>query len=440
MQPAAGDSGTALGGALHVAPVARRARAADAGRRPRPRLDRRRDRGVAAHRARCRSSARDDIADAVAEVLADNGVVAWFQGRSEYGPRALGHRSLLAHPGHARNLERLNDVKGREQFRPVAPMVLAERAAEIFSRGPLPSPTCSSCTTSRPSGATASRPSSTSTAPRGSRPSTAARSRWSPRMLDCFERRTGLPRRRQHQPEHRRPADGGRPARCAWSASAPRRSTCWRSAPSWSGGRCGWLHDRVPAAGDGRRPDASVGRPSDRPARRSLRRGAAPVPRSSCRRPSLAPHRCPAPACPAVHRPRVVATGGRGPAAARNRGWRAARTEWVAFLDDDVAVSPTWSADLARRPRRPAAGRRREPGPGRGPAARRPAADRLGARHRRPGHGAAGSPPTWPTGARRCRPSGGFDERFPRAYREDADLALRLIAHRSSSCGRAGAT
>lgn len=67
-------------------------------------------------------------------------MVAWFQGRAEYGPRALGQRSLLAHPGRRANLERLNDIKGREQFRPVAPMVLAERAAEIFSGGPLPSP------------------------------------------------------------------------------------------------------------------------------------------------------------------------------------------------------------------------------------------------------------------------------------------------------------
>jgi carbamoyltransferase len=47
---------------------------------------------------------------------------------------------LLAHPGSAANLTRLNDVKGREQFRPVAPMVLAERAADLFSRGPIPSP------------------------------------------------------------------------------------------------------------------------------------------------------------------------------------------------------------------------------------------------------------------------------------------------------------
>jgi carbamoyltransferase len=80
-----------------------------------------------------------DVAEAVAEVLAANGVVAWFQGRSEYGPRALGHRSLLAHPAFPDNLERLNRVKGREEFRPVAPMVLAGRASEIF-HGVLPSP------------------------------------------------------------------------------------------------------------------------------------------------------------------------------------------------------------------------------------------------------------------------------------------------------------
>ena len=82
----------------------------------------------------------DDLAGEVADVLAADGVVAWFDGRSEFGPRALGHRSLMAHPGRAANLERLNDVKGREQFRPVAPMVLAERAADIFLDGPLPSP------------------------------------------------------------------------------------------------------------------------------------------------------------------------------------------------------------------------------------------------------------------------------------------------------------
>ena len=82
----------------------------------------------------------DDIADAVAKLVAENAVVAWFQGRSEFGPRALGHRSLLADPRQAANLEKLNDIKGRKSFQPVAPRVLAERAPEIFFDGPIPSP------------------------------------------------------------------------------------------------------------------------------------------------------------------------------------------------------------------------------------------------------------------------------------------------------------
>ncbi|MEV4259354.1 carbamoyltransferase C-terminal domain-containing protein, partial [Spirillospora sp. NPDC049652] len=81
----------------------------------------------------------DDLAATVAEELARNRIVAWFQGRSEYGPRALGHRSLLAHPGDPGNVDRLNAVKGRERFRPIAPMVALDHAAEIFE-GPIPSP------------------------------------------------------------------------------------------------------------------------------------------------------------------------------------------------------------------------------------------------------------------------------------------------------------
>jgi carbamoyltransferase len=138
VQPASGDSGTALGAAMHVAHelgdsvAPMRTAALGRGWDDQALAARLRTAGVEFGRP-------DDVADAVAEVLADNGVVAWFQGRSEYGPRALGHRSLLADPRHPGNLEKLNDIKGREQFRPVAPMVLAERAAEIFD-GPLPSP------------------------------------------------------------------------------------------------------------------------------------------------------------------------------------------------------------------------------------------------------------------------------------------------------------
>ncbi|MET9436379.1 carbamoyltransferase C-terminal domain-containing protein [Streptomyces sp. NPDC006551] len=138
VQPAAGDAGTALGAALLLS-----AEAGD-GPEPMPGAALGRDWSDAELGGWLKTAAvpferPPDIAATVAEALAENAIVAWFQGRSEYGPRALGHRSLLAHPGHAGNLERLNDVKGREQFRPVAPMVLADRAAEIFD-GPLPSP------------------------------------------------------------------------------------------------------------------------------------------------------------------------------------------------------------------------------------------------------------------------------------------------------------
>ena len=139
VQPAAGDAGTALGAALHTA------RDRDDATRPMPGADLGRSWTDDELADRLSTAAipferPDDVAEEVAACLADDGVVAWFQGRSEYGPRALGHRSLLAHPGHRANLERLNDVKGREQFRPVAPMVRSERAGDIFSRGPASSP------------------------------------------------------------------------------------------------------------------------------------------------------------------------------------------------------------------------------------------------------------------------------------------------------------
>lgn len=139
VQPAAGDAGTALGAALHVAhALGDTVRPMDSAALGRGWTDDELEAWlVNAHIVYERPA---DVADAVAEVLAANGIVAWFQGRSEYGPRALGHRSLLANPCYAENLERLNNVKGREQFRPVAPMVLAERADDIFQGGALPSP------------------------------------------------------------------------------------------------------------------------------------------------------------------------------------------------------------------------------------------------------------------------------------------------------------
>jgi len=75
----------------------------------------------------------DDIAEMVAEVLADGKIVGWFRGRMEFGPRALGNRSILADPRTAEMREVVNQrVKLREEFRPFAPAALAERANDYF--------------------------------------------------------------------------------------------------------------------------------------------------------------------------------------------------------------------------------------------------------------------------------------------------------------------
>ena len=138
VQPAAGDAGTALGAALHTAhamgdAVTPMGSAALGRAWSDADLEQwLRDAAVPYERP-------DDLAEAVADVLASDGVVAWFQGRSEYGPRALGHRSFLADPRNPANVERMNAVKGREEFRPVAPIVLLDAAPTIFD-GVLPSP------------------------------------------------------------------------------------------------------------------------------------------------------------------------------------------------------------------------------------------------------------------------------------------------------------
>jgi glycosyltransferase involved in cell wall biosynthesis len=124
---------------------------------------------------------------------------------------------------------------------------------------------------------------------------------------------------------------------------------------------------------------------------------------------------------------RVARCGGRGPAAARNFGWRLARTEWVAFLDDDVVPGDDWydrlAADLVGLPDRVAGsqGRIHVPLP----------ADRRPTDWERNTAGLQGA--WWITADMAYRRAalaavGGFDERFRRAFREDADLALRVRA------------
>jgi carbamoyltransferase len=84
--------------------------------------------------------ADDELAPRVAALLADGAVVGWFSGRMEFGPRALGGRSILGDPRDPGMQSRMNQkIKFREDFRPFAPSVLAERAADWFALD-VPSP------------------------------------------------------------------------------------------------------------------------------------------------------------------------------------------------------------------------------------------------------------------------------------------------------------
>ncbi len=123
----------------------------------------------------------------------------------------------------------------------------------------------------------------------------------------------------------------------------------------------------------------------------------------------------------------IVASGGRGPAAARNAGWRAGAAPWIAFVDDDVEPGPGWLTALGRDLRRAAPDVAGVQGSITVPL---PA-------HRRPTdwerNVAALERAPWITADLAYRRDvlervGGFDERFPRAYREDTDLALRVQA------------
>ncbi|MDX8147105.1 carbamoyltransferase C-terminal domain-containing protein [Lentzea sp. BCCO 10_0061] len=140
VQPAAGDDGAALGAALYVAQTMSSATTAPA----RPLL------GPEYDGAECRAAAqaaggvtlREFESDAalvgeVSDLIAAGAVVGWFSGRMEYGPRALGSRSILADPRRTDMRDRINSlVKKRESFRPFAPAISAAHAADWFEIEP----------------------------------------------------------------------------------------------------------------------------------------------------------------------------------------------------------------------------------------------------------------------------------------------------------------
>ncbi|RQZ76464.1 carbamoyltransferase [Burkholderia glumae] len=140
VQPAAGDAGTALGAALSVD---HRERAAQGDRERRWTMEHAYlgpqygedeiERFLRWSKLPYRRLA--DVAGDTAALLADGKVIGWYQGRTEFGPRALGARSILASPIDPGMQARLNEIKDREDFRPVAPVVMEEHAGDWFVGG-----------------------------------------------------------------------------------------------------------------------------------------------------------------------------------------------------------------------------------------------------------------------------------------------------------------
>ena len=136
VQPAASDAGTALGAALWID---RERRKGGAGERA-YRMDHVHlgpgysdaEIEMALQHAHARYEKPANLPEAIASHLDRDRIVGWFQGRMEFGPRALGARSILASPLHQDMQSRLNELKDREDFRPVAPAVLEETASQWF--------------------------------------------------------------------------------------------------------------------------------------------------------------------------------------------------------------------------------------------------------------------------------------------------------------------
>lgn len=140
IQPAAGDSGTALGAAMQVI-INEEISSAESFSNEvysGPKYD---DEEIEKFLKWIKVPYKKakNVAEEAADLLADDQIIGWFQGRMEFGPRALGSRSILASPINPDMQARLNEVKDREDFRPVAPVVLEEDAGAWFSEA-IPSP------------------------------------------------------------------------------------------------------------------------------------------------------------------------------------------------------------------------------------------------------------------------------------------------------------
>jgi carbamoyltransferase len=138
VQPAAADDGSALGAALHVHRTFSRGEGRTRMTMPYwgPDLTEAEIEAALARRQDVTARRYDDFEELIrvaAERLAAGAVVAWAQGRLEFGPRALGNRSILGDPRDPKMRDHINElIKQREEFRPFAPAVVSESAGEYF--------------------------------------------------------------------------------------------------------------------------------------------------------------------------------------------------------------------------------------------------------------------------------------------------------------------
>lgn len=136
IQPAAGDEGLAIGAALYtfhsVLKNPRDYAMTDSYLGP-GFSDATIESDLRANNLRYQKLGRNALLNSVADRISAGNIIGWFQGRMEWGPRALGNRSILAHPGLPGMKDVLNSrIKQREWFRPFAPSILAERQPEFF--------------------------------------------------------------------------------------------------------------------------------------------------------------------------------------------------------------------------------------------------------------------------------------------------------------------
>ena len=132
VQPASSDAGIALGAATYVSERAGERMAPMGSAALGPAFSKEEVR-AALEKFKIPYTVVEDPTEAAAELLAKGEIVSWFQGRMEFGPRALGHRSILGNPSVKGTADEINArIKFREKWRPFCPSMLKERATEIF--------------------------------------------------------------------------------------------------------------------------------------------------------------------------------------------------------------------------------------------------------------------------------------------------------------------